>query len=84
MEQAIKKGIYKHFKGNYYLVEDIATNTEDGELYVIYRALYSDNKLYIRPLSMFISEVDKDKYPNVKQKYRFEYQIISDLTEIKK
>jgi len=84
MEQIIKKGIYKNFKGNYYLVEDIAINSEDDNLYVIYRALYGDNKLYVRPLSVFTSEVDKNKYPNVKQKYRFEYQNIQDVTETKK
>ena len=73
MERKIKiKGVYKHFKGNYYLVEDIATHTEDGQKYVVYRALYGDNILYIRPLDMFLSPVDKEKYPDIKQQYRFE------------
>lgn len=72
--EIIKKGIYKHFKGNYYLVEDVAINTEDDSLYVVYRALYGDFKLYIRPLDMFLSPVDKQKYPNATQEYRFEYQ----------
>ena len=72
--EIIKKGIYKHFKGNYYLVEDVAINTEDDSLYVVYRALYDDFKLYIRPLEMFLSPVDKQKYPDIKQEYRFEYQ----------
>ena len=76
MNKLVKKGIYKHFKGNYYIVEDIATHCDEGSLYVVYRALYEDNKLYIRSLDSFLSEVDKIKYPNVKQKYRFELQDI--------
>lgn len=72
-ERKIKKNrIYHHFKGNDYLVLDVAINSEDDTLYVVYRALYGDNKLYIRPLDMFLSLVDKEKYPDVKQKYRFE------------
>ena len=70
------KGVYKHFKGDYYLVEDVATHSETSEKYVVYRALYGDNGLYIRPYDMFMSQVDTVKYPDVKQKYRFELQNI--------
>ena len=75
------KGIYKHFKGDYYLVEDVAIHSETKEKYVVYRALYENNELYIRPYDMFLSEVDHEKYPNVTQKYRFELQEIERLAK---
>ena len=75
------KGIYKHFKGDYYLVEDIAIDSENKEEMVIYRRLYGDGGLWVRPKDMFLSEVDHNKYPNVKQKYRFELQNIESVAE---
>ena len=67
----------RHFKSKEYLFLFTAEHTETGELMAVYQALYGDNKIYCRPYEMFISEVDRDKYPNVKQKYRFE-EILDD------
>ena len=69
-------GVYKHFKGDLYLVEDIIYDSETKEPMVAYRALYGDGRLWCRPIQMFLSEVDHEKYPNVKQQYRFELQNI--------
>lgn len=78
------KGIYKHFKGDLYLVEDIAIDSETERKVVVYRALYEDSKLYVRDLEMFMSVVDKEKYPEVKQKYRFELQNIPSVKKLTK
>lgn len=66
--------IYKHFKGKFYVTESIVYDSETKEPLVLYRALYEDGKLWVRPVSMFLSEVDHTKYPNVTQVYRFELQ----------
>ena len=76
MRKIKKNTIYKHFKGDYYLVEDIVKYSETKEDFVLYRALYGDCQLWVRPLEMFLSEVDHEKYPEVKEKYRFTEQKI--------
>jgi len=63
---------YRHFKGNMYIVTDIAVHSETAELLVIYQSCSDPSLVWVRPLDMFLSEVDKDKYPDVKQKMRFE------------
>ena len=65
-------GLYRHFKGKYYYVKDIAIHSETGEKYVVYQQLYSELNTYVRPYEMFMSEVDREKYPSVEQKWRFE------------
>lgn len=64
--------VYKHFKGNLYRIVTIATHSENGEKMVVYEALYGDHDVYVRPLDMFMSPVDKIKYPDVEQENRFE------------
>ena len=68
-------GIYKHFKGHIYKVIALAKDSEDLSMKVVYQNT-EDNETWVRPLSEFISPVDKIKYPNVTQEKRFEY--ISD------
>lgn len=70
--------IWEHFKGSRALVISIATHSETKEKLVVYYCLDNEGKsnhedgIYARPIEMFLSEVDHKKYPDVKQKYRFE------------
>lgn len=79
MREIKVNGIYRHFKGDYYIVVDVACHSETGEKYVVYRGLYGECKLWVRPMDMFLSEVDHDKYPLIEQKYRFELQDVESV-----
>ena len=75
--EVVVGGIYKHFKGNLYKVINIGYDSETNingisKKLVIYEALYDDHKIWVRPYDMFVSKVDKEKYPDVLQEYRFE------------
>ena len=72
MRRPVAGETYRHFKGKMYRIVAVAEHTETGEELVIYEALYGDHKIFARPLSMFTSEVDREKYPDVTQVWRFE------------
>ena len=71
--------VYRHFKRDYYVAEAAAHDSETGEAVVIYRKLYGDGGLWVRPTAMFLEPVDKEKYPDTKQDYRFELQEIRSV-----
>ena len=63
---------YRHFKGNLYEVICIAKDSETLKDVIVYQDLSDNTKIWVRDYDMFISKVDREKYPEVKQEYRFE------------
>lgn len=82
IEKSIGK-IFRHFKGDYYLVEGIVTHSESGEKMVLYKALYGECAKFVRPYSMFLEEVPKDKENPTGQRYRFQEVEIKSLNRDK-
>ncbi|MEZ0121318.1 MAG: DUF1653 domain-containing protein [Candidatus Reddybacter sp.] len=56
----IEPGIYRHFKGQFYAVDNIAKHSESDEFYVVYRALYGERGLWVRPLEMFDETIERE------------------------
>ena len=74
-----KGKIFRHFKGDLYLVEDLVTHSETQEKMVLYRALYGSCGLFVRPYDMFLEEVPAEKENPTGQKYRFEEYVVKSV-----
>lgn len=83
MNKLVIHGVYRHYKGDYYIVEGVAHHSETGEELVIYRGLYDNGRIYCaRPKTMFLSEIESEKCPEGHiQKYRFELQNIKSVAK---
>ncbi len=68
--------VYRHYKGDYYIVENIAIHSETDEKMVIYRTLYGEGKLFVRPYDMFVEKINKGN-----QEYRFQLQKINSVVK---
>ena len=78
--RTVRPGMFfRHFKNKMYQALAVAEHSETGEMLVVYQALYGSYRVYARPYDMFLSEVDHEKYPDVKQKYRFEQIAAEDV-----
>lgn len=75
--------IYQHFKGNQYQILTLAKDSEDGRDLVVYQAMYGDYQVYVRDLAQFMSPVDKGKYPEASQEYRFEKRVKAEIKSAK-
>lgn len=73
MSDTLNPGLYRHFKGGLYTVLGVANHSENEEKMVVYRAEYGDHQLWVRPYSMFVGPVDREKYPDAPQDERFRY-----------
>lgn len=82
MDMEIRKPVagefYRHFKGKLYQVKMLARHSETGEEMVVYQGMYAPFACWVRPLSLFCSPVDRQKYPDISQKMRFEQVFVSD------
>lgn len=83
MQQLVVHGIYRHYKGDYYIIEDIARHTETGEELVIYRGLYANGPLWARPKAMFLEKIEPNQIPpdQPQQQHRFEFQHIKSAAK---
>ena len=73
-ERCVRHGVYRHFKGGLYVLEEIAYDADTQGRVVLYRALYGEHRLWARSFEDFFAELDRAKYPQAQQKYRFELQ----------